>query len=65
MILIDCDMCTYQGSDRCSDCVVTFVCGAEAATPMVVDLAEARAMRLLGEAGLVSPLRHVPRVASG
>jgi hypothetical protein len=40
--------------------VVTFLCGIEADQPVVVDLAEARAMRLLGEAGLAPPLRHRP-----
>ena len=58
MVLIDCDACALQYSEACGDCVVTFLCGEEAARPVVVDLAEARAMRLLGDAGLASPLRH-------
>ena len=28
-------------------------------SPVVIDLAEARALRTLGEAGLAPPLRHV------
>ena len=58
MVLIDCDECVLQDTPACADCVVTFLCGAEAGTPVVVDLAEARAMRLLDEAGLAPPLRH-------
>lgn len=37
---------------------MTFLCGTDAEQPVVVDLAEARAMRVLGEAGLAPPLRH-------
>ena len=57
-MLIDCDECVLQDTTACGDCVVTFLCGVEAASPVVVDLAEARAMRLLDEAGLAPPLRH-------
>jgi len=57
-LTIDCDECLLQGSDACGDCVVTFLCGVEAGRPVVVDLAEARAMRVLGDAGLAPPLRH-------
>ena len=59
VLRIDCDECALQCTDACEDCVITFLCGAEASTPVVVDLAEARAMRLLGGAGLAPPLRHV------
>jgi hypothetical protein len=61
MVLIDCDECILQDTPACADCVVTFLCGEEAGTPVVVDLAEARAMRLLDEAGLAPPLRHRSR----
>ncbi len=60
-IHIDCDTCVLQHSDACADCVVTFLCGVEADQPVVVDLAEARAMRLLDAAGLAPPLRHTLR----
>ena len=46
-VVIDCDECALQATAACEDCVITFLCGADAATPVVVDLAEARAMRLL------------------
>lgn len=55
---IDCDACVLQDSDACADCVVTFLCGTAADRPVVVNLAEARAMRVLGDAGLAPPLRH-------
>lgn len=65
MVLIDCDECALQATDACADCVVTFLCGTDADSPVVVDLAEARAMRLLDRAGMAPPLRHVPRRGSG
>ncbi|MCU1350865.1 MAG: hypothetical protein JWM05_74 [Acidimicrobiales bacterium] len=58
---IDCDDCTMQHTEACADCVVTFICEREAGAPVVVDLVEARAMRLLGDAGLVPRLRHTRR----
>lgn len=57
-LIIDCDECVLQESDACGDCIVTFLCGVESASPVVVDLAEVRAMRTLGDAGLAPPLRH-------
>lgn len=57
-LLIDCNQCELQASSACADCVVTFICRADAETPVVVDLAEVRAMRMLDSAGLVPPLRH-------
>ena len=62
-LVIDCHRCELYGSDACADCVVTYICRVDAASPVVVDLAEARAIRLLDDAGLVPPLRH--RRASG
>lgn len=62
-LVIDCHCCELYGSDACTDCVVTYICRVDSASPVVVDLAEARAIRLLDDAGLVPPLRH--RRASG
>ncbi|MEO8692229.1 MAG: hypothetical protein ABI658_01870 [Acidimicrobiales bacterium] len=45
-------------TDTCADCVVSFVVSADPGAALVVDLAEMRAIRLLGEAGLVPRLRH-------
>lgn len=58
---IDCDDCELQGTDACGDCVVSFICGREADEAVVIDVAEVRAVRLLGRAGLVPGLRHVRR----
>ena len=45
-------------TDTCADCVVSFVISNDPGEALVVDLAEMRAIRLLGEAGLVPRLRH-------
>jgi hypothetical protein len=59
---IECDRCVMQHTAACADCVVTFLCERRPDQSVEVDEAEARALRLLGEAGLVPRLRHVPRV---
>jgi hypothetical protein len=58
VLTIDCDDCTLQGTSACTDCVVTFLCGRQPDEAVVIDVAEARAVRLLGQAGLVPALRH-------
>lgn len=60
-LTIDCDECSLQGTEACDDCLVTFLLGAERATSVVIDIAEARAVRLLGDAGLVPALRHAAK----
>ena len=62
VIRIDCDDCAMQGTDCCDDCVVTFVCSREPGEALVVDVAEARAIRTLTGAGLLPALRHVRRI---
>ena len=57
-LLIDCHRCDLFETPTCADCVVTFLCRDDAAAPVVVDLAEVRAMRMFDSAGLVPPLRH-------
>ena len=57
---IDCDECAMKGTDQCRDCVVTFIVEREAGA-VVVSAEEARALRDLGEAGLVPVLRLVPK----
>ena len=59
---IDCDCCTLRQSAACDDCVVTFLLGREADDAVVIDADEARAMRMLGRAGLVPELRFSSRV---
>lgn len=53
---IDCQECAHQGTDQCHDCVVTFILEREEG-PVVVDADEAKALRSLGDAGLVPLLR--------
>lgn len=58
VLTIDCADCSLEGTGACADCVVTFLCGREPDEAVVIDVAEARAVRLLGQAGLVPALRH-------
>ena len=57
---IDCDDCVMRGSSACADCVVTFLCTRDEGGAVVVDIAEARALRLLHDGGLAPALRHFP-----
>ena len=59
--IISCDDCIMQGTSTCEDCVVTFICNRDEGDAVVIDVAEARAVRLLGDAGLVPHLRQVRR----
>jgi hypothetical protein len=55
---IDCDDCVMQGTSTCADCLVTFLCTRDDDGAAVVDVAEARALRLLHSGGLAPALRH-------
>jgi hypothetical protein len=55
---IDCERCVARHSDACEDCVVTFICGREPGEAVIIPVEEVRALRLLGDAGLVPRLRH-------
>ena len=57
-ICISCDDCELQGSTACDDCLMSFVLGRAPDDAVVVDVEEARAMRMLWRAGLVPALRH-------
>ena len=61
VLRIDCDDCAMQGTECCADCLVTFICSHEPGEAVVVDVAEARAFRMLSEAGLLPASRHVRR----
>ena len=56
-LTIDCERCALNQTEACEDCVVSFVLGREPDDAVVIDADEARAMRLLGDAGLVPVLR--------
>ena len=59
--VVDCSECVMQGTDTCRECVVTFICNREPDDAVVIDADEARAVRLLSDAGLVPRLRHEHR----
>jgi hypothetical protein len=62
---ISCDDCTMRDTVACDGCVVTFICDREPDDAVVIDVAEERALRLLGRSGLVPPLRHRRGLAFG
>jgi hypothetical protein len=57
---IDCNDCAHQGTHQCDECVVSFILDREDGA-VVVDAEEARALRSLGEAGLVPLLQLTPK----
>jgi hypothetical protein len=69
-LTISCDDCRLDGTSACADCVVSFLLDDEpecelmrpGSQAVIVDAAEARAMRLLHSAGLVPTLRFERRV---
>lgn len=54
---ISCDECSMRCSTACDDCVVTFLVGEDTEESLVLDLDQARVVRLLGKAGLVPDLK--------
>lgn len=74
-MIIDCDTCVMDGTSACADCIVpvllagtlsvatepagTLPAGTE--RRIEVDAEEEEALRNLSKAGLVAPLRLVPR----
>ncbi|HLN05800.1 MAG TPA: hypothetical protein VK217_05955 [Acidimicrobiales bacterium] len=61
-ISISCDDCALNGTSACADCIVTFLLDPPVTDGIVVDVAEARAVRMLQRAGLVPELRFRRRV---
>ncbi len=60
-LTIDCADCSHRQSPVCDDCVVSFIVGRQPDDAIVVNADEARAVRLLEQAGLVPGSRHSPR----
>ena len=60
-LTIDCADCRMRSTPACDDCLVTFITGRDPKDAVVIDVAEARAVRMLADAGLVPGIRHVPR----
>jgi hypothetical protein len=61
---IDCAECVMQHTTACDDCMVSFIVDREPGTAVVIDVAEARALRRLSQAGLVPGLRHRARTGT-
>jgi hypothetical protein len=55
---IDCADCEHQRTSVCDDCVVSFIVDRQPEDAVVIDADEARAVRLLEQAGLVPGVRH-------
>ena len=64
-LTISCDECTQQATAACDGCVVSFDRDREPSDAVIIDAAEARAVRMLSRSGLVPPLRHHPRDRCG
>lgn len=60
-ISISCGDCSRRHTDACEDCVVSFVLAREPDDAVIIDAAEARALRLLAGHGLVPELRYSGR----
>ena len=56
--IIDCDDCVMKGTSACRDCLVTYLCEDAGEGGLVIDAAEARAVRMLSRAGLTPALLH-------
>jgi hypothetical protein len=57
---ISCDDCSMRSTSACDDCVVTFVMGDTAFDghePLILDLEQARVVRMFTRAGLVPDLK--------
>lgn len=59
-MIIDCDTCVMDGTSACADCIVpVLLAGTNGRIEVGAD--EEAALRNLSDAGLVAPLRLVPR----
>ena len=59
-MIIDCDTCVMDGTSACADCIVPVLLAGTNGR-IEVDANEEAALRNLSDAGLVAPLRLVPR----
>lgn len=59
-MIIDCDGCAMQHTAACDDCVVGFLFAVEPG-PVEFHDVEIEAIGHLAEAGLVAPIRLIPR----
>jgi hypothetical protein len=61
VLTIDCSECVLAATSACDDCLVSFIVDRRPDQAVVMEAEEARAVQLLGAAGLVGPLRHRAR----
>ena len=61
-MIIDCDDCVMQGTSACSDCIVPVLLDLAPSPQLQLDDDEKQALDHLADAGLVAPLRLVPRL---
>lgn len=59
-MIIDCDECAMQHTSACSECVISVLLG-EIGRPVVLSHDEHEALGHLADAGMVAPLRLIPR----
>jgi hypothetical protein len=59
-MIIDCDTCVMDGTSACADCIVPVLLAGTRGR-IKVGFEEEAALRNLSEAGLVAPLRLIPR----
>lgn len=60
---ISCDECSLEGTEACKGCVVSFLLGPDdREEAVIVDVMEARAIRMLHQHGLLPELRFQRRI---
>jgi hypothetical protein len=60
---VSCNDCEFDGTETCNDCVVNFLLGHDPQDAVIFNAADARAMRLLQDGGLIPELRHQRRIS--
>ncbi|MBI2169320.1 MAG: hypothetical protein HYU28_07455 [Actinobacteria bacterium] len=58
--VLDCSGCVWEATERCHDCIVSFLIEREA---VALDAEDVRAIGVLAEAGLIPPLRALRAVS--
>lgn len=61
-ISVSCDECSLRATSACDGCLVTFLLGTDPHGAVIVDVMEARAMKMLHRAGLLPELRFERQV---
>jgi hypothetical protein len=56
-VTIECDRCVRRDTSACAGCLVSFVLDREPGDAVIIDANEARALRVLSDAGLVPASR--------